>query len=170
MDLHRSLYRCLRVPPRVAYRIGLESLVGRMVLLLTTTGRKTGLPRTTPLQYEEINGDYYVAVASAHGCKADWFRNLRKDPTVRVKVGTREFTGAAEPITDTGRIADFLEVRLKRHPRIVGAIMRRAGLPSSPTRAQLEEYASRRAMVVIHPCEESDNPQQTAHRGSRSMT
>ena len=30
----------------------------RVVLLLTTLGRKSGLPRTTPLQYEEVDGDY----------------------------------------------------------------------------------------------------------------
>ncbi|HUS79158.1 MAG TPA: nitroreductase/quinone reductase family protein [Patescibacteria group bacterium] len=34
--------------------------MGRMVLLLTTTGHKTGLPRVTHLQYEEVDGAYYV--------------------------------------------------------------------------------------------------------------
>jgi len=42
------------------YSIGLGPLVGRIVLLLTTTGRKTGLLRVTPLQYEEVDGVYYI--------------------------------------------------------------------------------------------------------------
>jgi len=37
---------------RLLYRLGLGPLVGRVVLLLTTTGRKSGLPRVTPLQAE----------------------------------------------------------------------------------------------------------------------
>ena len=41
----------------------------RVVMLLTTIGRKSGLPRQTPLQYEEIEGVYYVG--SARGVQAD---------------------------------------------------------------------------------------------------
>jgi len=46
----------LPTPPnrlmKALYAVGLGPVVGRLVLLLTTTGRKTGLPRVTPLQYE----------------------------------------------------------------------------------------------------------------------
>jgi len=53
-----------RPPPahfiKTLYAIGLGPLVGRLILLLTTTGRKTGLARTMPLQYEEVDGAYYV--------------------------------------------------------------------------------------------------------------
>ena len=41
----------------------------RIVLLLTTIGRKTGLPRVTPLQFEQIDGAYYIG--SARGQDAD---------------------------------------------------------------------------------------------------
>jgi deazaflavin-dependent oxidoreductase (nitroreductase family) len=124
-------------------------LLGRIVLLLTTTGRKTGLPRVTPLQYEEVDEAIYVG--SARGQKADWFRNLLADPCVKVRVGSREFEGMAEPITDPGRIADFLELRLRRHPRMVGAILRSEGLSTPPTRLELEEYARQLAMVIVRP-------------------
>ena len=39
---------------RVLYAIGLGPLIGRIILLLTTTGRKSGKKRVTPLQYEKI--------------------------------------------------------------------------------------------------------------------
>jgi hypothetical protein len=45
---------------RVLYALGFGPLIGRIILLLTTMGRKSGLLRVTPLQYEEINGDYYL--------------------------------------------------------------------------------------------------------------
>ena len=46
----------------------------RVVMLLTTIGRKSGLPRMTPLQYEEVNGIYYIA--SGRGSGADWFNGI----------------------------------------------------------------------------------------------
>jgi deazaflavin-dependent oxidoreductase (nitroreductase family) len=142
-----------RPPPsrliKFLYRTDLAPLIGRLVLLLTTTGRKTGLPRVTPLQYEELDGVFYVG--SARGARADWFRNIVADPCVQVRIKSREFEALAEPVTDPCRIADFLELRLRRHPRMIGAIMRSEGLPASPTRAELEEYAHRSAMVIIRP-------------------
>jgi len=57
----------------------------------------------------------------------------------------------AETITDPARIADFLELRLRRHPKMIGAILQREGLPAQPDRAQLESYAARLALVVIRP-------------------
>jgi deazaflavin-dependent oxidoreductase (nitroreductase family) len=134
---------------KALYAVGLGPVVGRLVLLLTTTGRKTGLPRVTPLQYEENDGAIYVA--SARGQKADWFRNILADPHVEVRVRSRRFRGVAETITDPARIADFLELRLRRHPKMIGAILQREGLPAQPDRAQLESYAARLALVVIRP-------------------
>ena len=131
------------------YRVGLGNVIGRLVLLLTTTGRKSGLPRATPLQYEEIDGAIYVA--SARGTKADWFRNILANPCVHVRIGNRQFEARAEPITDACRIADLLELRLSRHRRMVGAILRSEGLPAEPSRLDLEAYAHRLAMVILRP-------------------
>ncbi len=142
-----------RAPPsrlmRLLYRSPLSLALGRVILLLTTTGRRSGLPRVTPLQYEEVGDAIYVA--SARGAQADWFRNILADPCVRVRIKSREFDALAEPVTDPCRIADFLELRLKRHPQMVGAILKSVGVPPRPTRAQLEDYASQLAMVIIRP-------------------
>lgn len=60
---------------------------GSKVLLLTTKGRKTGEPRTSPLIYEE-DGDRYVVVASKGGAETHprWYLNLREDPNVVLQV------------------------------------------------------------------------------------
>jgi len=133
--------------------LGLGSLVGSFVLLLKTTGRKSGLPRVTPLQYDEIDGIIYVG--SARGIKADWYRNLAEDPNVEVTVGTRKFKGYADLISDSVQIADFLELRLKLHPKMVGAMLRFEGMGPTPTREQLEQYATKRALATIRPTEDS---------------
>lgn len=132
---------------KALYAIGLGPLVGRVILLLTTTGRKTGLPRVTPLQYEYIDGAIYVA--SAKGVKADWFRNILANPCVTVRLKSSQFEGIAHPVTDPKRIADFLVIRLQRHPRMVRAILKADGVQSEPDRAELEAYASKLAMVII---------------------
>ena len=121
----------------------------RLVLILTTTGRKSGLPRQTPLQYEQVGEDFYIA--SARGPQADWFRNLQAEPRVAVLVGGRQFPALAEAVTDPGRIADFLALRLQRHPRMVGLIMRLEGFPLRYTRADLERFATGKALAVLHP-------------------
>ncbi|MEA1976424.1 MAG: nitroreductase/quinone reductase family protein [Chloroflexota bacterium] len=148
----RKLYKFFNKPPRIAYALGLGPIIGRLVLLLTTTGRKTGLLRVTPLQYEQIEGKYYVG--SAFGTRADWYRNILADPDVRVRVGRKEFKAFAEPCTDPLQIVNFLEVRLARHPRMIGMMLRGEGLPPSPSRQDLESLAEEKALVILHPGEE----------------
>jgi deazaflavin-dependent oxidoreductase (nitroreductase family) len=60
---------------------------GVPILLLTTTGRKSGQPRTTPLIYAR-DGDAYLVVASMGGAPQhpNWYRNLLADPTARIQV------------------------------------------------------------------------------------
>jgi deazaflavin-dependent oxidoreductase (nitroreductase family) len=137
---------------RVLYALGLGPLVGRIVLLLTTTGRKSGQKRVTPLQYEEIDGLYYLG--AARGLKADWVRNIQANPQVEIRVGAKRFHGCAEVINDPTQFADFMEVRLERHPRMIGLILEKAhGLPRRPSREQLEEMAKTETFVIVRPME-----------------
>jgi deazaflavin-dependent oxidoreductase (nitroreductase family) len=69
---------------------------GTQTLLLTTTGRKSGEPRTTPLIYAE-DGDRYVIVASKGGAPDDpgWYQNLSQDPDVELQVLDEVFPARA---------------------------------------------------------------------------
>jgi hypothetical protein len=108
------------------------------------------------MQYEQIGRDYYVG--SARGLKADWVRNLQSNPQVEVRVGAKQFRANAEVVNDSSRFADFMEVRLERHPRMLGLIMEKAhGLPTHPSRKQLEELAETEVFVILHPTEFSEN-------------
>ena len=96
-----SLWRWIRPAQyihRFLYAIGLGPVLGRIILLLTTTGRKSGRRRVTPVQYEEIDGVLYVG--SARGSKADWVRNIAADPCIEVRIKNRRFHGIGELITD----------------------------------------------------------------------
>ena len=145
--------RTLRPPDarffRALYALGLGPFVGRLILLLTTTGRKTGRRRVTALQYEEVGGAYLLG--SSRGMRADWVRNLVAHPEVEIRVRSRWFRGRAEAVTDPERIADYMELRLQRHPRMVGRILQMEGLPARPARAQLVAYAAHLALVTVRP-------------------
>lgn len=69
---------------------------GVRVLVLATTGRRTGIARRTCLIYGTA-GEDFVVVASKGGADEDpaWFKNLRADPNVGVQVGDRRFTARA---------------------------------------------------------------------------
>jgi len=135
---------------RLLYAAGLGPLVGIIILLLTTTGRKSGLPRTTPLQYELIDGKY--CLGAARGKSADWVRNIEANPRVQVRVKRLNFSGTARVSSDTNEIVDFIETRLKHHPLMIGMIMEKAhNLPRKPSRQQLEALALDEVMVVITP-------------------
>ena len=69
---------------------------GSKILLLTTTGRKTGNATTTPLIYES-DGDRYVIVAYKGGAPEHpgWYKNLAKKPDVELQVKGEVFHARA---------------------------------------------------------------------------
>jgi deazaflavin-dependent oxidoreductase (nitroreductase family) len=73
---------------------------GTTILLLTTTGRTSGEPRTMPLIHR-TDGDRWVVVASKGGWPEDplWFKNLQADPEATIEVRDQEIpvrAGVAE--------------------------------------------------------------------------
>jgi len=64
---------------------------GTEILLLTTTGRRSGEPRTTPLIHR-VDGDRWVIVASKGGAPEHpgWFENLQADPHATIQVLAEE--------------------------------------------------------------------------------
>lgn len=79
--IHRAIYRLSG--GRVGGAFGKAP-----VLLLTTTGRKSGRRRTQPLLYAR-DGDRYVVIASKGGAAAHplWYLNLRANPAATVTIG-----------------------------------------------------------------------------------
>ena len=103
--------------PVLQYRLGMGWMIGKYVLLLTTTGRRSGKPRQTALEYV-YDGDHdRYRVAAGWGGHTDWYRNLLKDPNVRVQVGTRTFSAVAERACDE-EVATYMMAVSERHPRM----------------------------------------------------
>jgi deazaflavin-dependent oxidoreductase (nitroreductase family) len=74
------------------------------LLLLTTTGAKSGRPLTTPLAYS-TDGDRLVVAASKGGAPTnpDWYYNLLANPTVTVELGNERFQARAHVADEAER-------------------------------------------------------------------
>lgn len=71
---------------------------GATYVYLTTTGRRTGRPHTVEIWAAAHAGRLYVL--SGRGERADWVRNLVKDPAVQVRVGDETRAGVARVVRD----------------------------------------------------------------------
>ena len=83
------------------YRLSGGLIGGRFgrirMLLLTTTGRKSGRPRTTPLLYLEDDGNLVVIASNGgHPNHPAWWLNLKSDPLAEVQVGRERRAVTAE--------------------------------------------------------------------------
>ena len=90
LSLHVFLYRM------TGGTLG-SKVQGLNILLLTTTGRKSGQKRTIPLGYF-VNGEGYVIIGSNSGSDAHpaWYHNLKNDPHAEIQVGGKRITVNAE--------------------------------------------------------------------------
>ena len=108
---------------RIGGRIG-----GMPVLVLTTTGRRSGQPRSTMLASPVRDGDRLVLVASYGGDDRNpaWFLNLRDHPDVKVTMG-----GATRAMR--ARVASA-EEKADLWPRVVAAYKGYAGYQAKTSR------------------------------------
>lgn len=103
--------------PILQYKLGLGWMIGRYILLLTTTGRKSGQSRQTPLEYiYDPEGDRY-RVTAGWGGNTDWYRNLRANLHATVQVGHRKFDALAELASDEEVARHMMRVSM-HHPRM----------------------------------------------------
>ena len=81
------------------------------MLLITTTGRKSGLQRVNPLAYL-ADGERYIIVASFAGAPVNppWYYNLITNPEVMVEVGSERFTATATVLDEPERTEFFNKV------------------------------------------------------------
>src|SRR5262245_66492365 len=69
-----------------------------MFLYLTTTGRRTGLPREIEIWFTERDGHYYLI--AEHRERAHWVQNIQARSHVQVRLGERRFEATARVVDD----------------------------------------------------------------------
>lgn len=68
--------------PIVLYRMGMGAFVGRLFMIMTTTGRRSGLPRRTAVEYHQHDGRKYVMVGWE---RSDWYQNILANPLMTIQ-------------------------------------------------------------------------------------
>ncbi|MER7716932.1 nitroreductase family deazaflavin-dependent oxidoreductase [Streptomyces flaveolus] len=106
--------------------------------LLETTGRVSGLPRRTPVGGRRVGGSFWLV--SEFGERAQYIRNIRADPRVRVRIRGRWHAGTAHLLPDDDPVA-----RMRRLPRFNSLAVRAMGVGTGllTVRVDLEEAGSR---------------------------
>lgn len=88
-----------------------ERLADEDVAYLTTTGRVSGRPHTIEIWFGLENGVLYLLSGGGDG--ADWVKNIRKHPSVRIRVGTRTVAAKARILragtNEDGRARQLLD-------------------------------------------------------------
>jgi deazaflavin-dependent oxidoreductase (nitroreductase family) len=100
--------------------------------LLETTGRKSGLPRRTPVGGRRIGREFWLV--SEYGDKSQYVRNIQADPHVRVRVKGRWHAGVAHLLPD-----DDAPARLRTLPRMNSAAVRAVGTNLLTVRVDLTD-------------------------------
>jgi deazaflavin-dependent oxidoreductase (nitroreductase family) len=91
-------------------------LTGKPMLLLTTTGARSGQARTTPLAYVADGADLVVFASNLGAPRdPDWFRNLAACPDVTVERGDERFAARATPAVGAER-EQLYELFVSRNP------------------------------------------------------
>jgi deazaflavin-dependent oxidoreductase (nitroreductase family) len=112
--------------PLRAYRHDAGWLLGHTFLLLVHTGRKTGQPHSMVAMVLRYNGSTREAViCSAWGPDADWVRNLRAGPAVRVQLGQESFTPQHRFLSEDESFEVVVQFR-REHPwrlRLISALL-----------------------------------------------
>jgi deazaflavin-dependent oxidoreductase (nitroreductase family) len=139
------IFKWLFKTPIFFYRIGLP-IFSSFVLLLTTTGRKSGKQRYTPLEYHREKDTGNPIIMAGWGGKTDWRFNIEANPQVHVQIGQDRFNAIAEPLTNT-EIVTRLKKALSINPKSTRIWSRWAG-----ERVSLEDPASIERAAKYFPC------------------
>lgn len=148
--IHSTLYpsqpalKKMAKSPLLLWRLGLGFLIGQLFMIITTTGRKSVLPRRTVVEYRNWNGRIYALAAWA---KADWYRNIQADPYVTIQTADGTESVIARRVTDTLELAEIYQYL--KDDTIVQAISNLLGFPL--TRENYFEHKDKIHLLAFDP-------------------
>jgi len=122
--------------------------VGGRIMVITHTGRKTGMRRRTPVNYTVVDGEIYCT--AGFGTISDWYRNIMANPQVEVWLPDGWWAGVAEDITDSEERTALLRQVLIAS----GFAAPAAGVyPKRMTDQELEAETANYRLIHIHRTE-----------------
>lgn len=150
----RALFRA----PIWLYKINLGGLLGKRFLMLTHTGRKSGLQHQTVVEivkHEPEDNSLYIA--SGWGEKSDWVKNITAYPQVKVQVGSQSWDMIAKRLTaDQGEevIFDYAQ----RHPSAMMSLARVMGYELDGSEQDFRELGRLLPLFALKPKIQGNHP------------
>lgn len=145
--LSRLFYRL----PIILYRVGLGHLMGERFLLLEHQGRRTSKVRRAVLEiirHDPTVGVYYVV--SGFGERSDWFRNIKANPDVNIRVGNKPYSVIAVILDRERASAEILDYA-ERNPTLIKLLAKSLlGYQLSDDKEDLLELARNLQVVRFH--------------------
>lgn len=152
-----SVARHLLHLPVWLYRLGLGQVLAPMrLMVLTTWGRKTGLPRHTAIEYRAHGSKLYVV--SGWGQRPNWYRNLVAQPVARIRRGQHLLNARATVVTDPGESLRVLYLFRKRAPFIYDPLLARLSNRQSVNPRTLAEISDQFTIVRLEPADDVVGP------------
>jgi len=149
-DRPGPVWRVIFKQPTWIYKLGLGWLIGKRVLLLHTTGRKTGKHRITPLEYSHDPAADTYTVMAGWGGKTDWYRNACANPQVYVQVGRRAFDANARPVSRE-EVTQMLAEMVQINPHALRMFARWSDEPVDGSIESLRTLAAHFPSLTLHP-------------------
>lgn len=145
----RGFARLLWRLPIWLYRLHLGWLLQKRFLLLTHTGRKSGLPRKTMLEvirFEKSRQEY--TVFSGWGKRSDWVKNIEKTPQVTIQVGRHLYSAQAiRPAPEEAE--SILLAYARRYPRLIRLFMRFLGYQTDGSEEDMRAIARQSTIITF---------------------
>ncbi len=151
----------MRTPPRglqaklwrfpiTLYKIGLGWLFGQRFMLLTHTGRKSGLQRQAVIEvvHHDADSDTWYA-ASGFGEKSHWYRNIMVNPQVELQIGRQRFAAQARRVS-VDEAEKALAVYARKHPTALKQLSQFMGIPFDGTPQGLRHLAETLPIIAFH--------------------
>ena len=95
--------------------IDLTSLATDLFCYLTTAGRVSGRPHTIEIWFALGERTLYMLSGNGPRRRADWVRNLTRNPAVSVRIGDHEFAGDARAVEDPSEDALARRLLLEKY-------------------------------------------------------
>lgn len=147
----RGIARLAFRMPILFYRWGLGGLLGSRFLLLTHTGRKSGLKRQVVLEVVRHDKETNTfVVAAGFGEKSAWYQNIQVKPQVNIRSGSGQWEMTASFLT-ADQAGEELSTYAKRYPMAMRELARFMGYRLDGTPEDIQAMGQTIPMVAFHP-------------------
>jgi deazaflavin-dependent oxidoreductase (nitroreductase family) len=150
--------RWLHKAPVTLWRLGLGPVLGRVFILLTARGRKSGQPRRTAVARWEVNGQLYGWCP--YGERAQWYRNVVADPRVTLQTRGGARSAVVARVADDEELTRLYRVMEETDAAGLAWYLGRVGIEEDP--ADLVAKKERVHFLRFDPAPDSELPGQRA--------